>query len=143
MNAASIHEDFNRKDEIKGSSDRSFGIVFTLFFLLVAFWPTAHHHPIRWWSAGLSAAFLLAALLWPSLLHPLNRLWTGLAVLLNRIVTPIVTGVLFYVVVTPISILFRLQGKDTLRLSADTGASTYWIERDPKGPPPESMSNQF
>ena len=143
MSAANIHEDFSRKPEAKGSPDRSFGIVFTVFFALIAFWPLVHARPVRWWGAAVSGVFLAVALIRPSLLHPLNRLWTRLAVLLNRIVTPIVTGVLFYLVVTPISILFRWQGKNPLRLGADASAATYWIERTPAGPEPGTMSNQF
>jgi len=143
MSVTNIHEDFKRKGEVKGASDRSFGIVFALFFGLVAFWPLWHARPVRWWSAGLSGLFLVVTLFRSSLLHPLNRVWTHLGVALNRIVSPIVTGVLFYVVVTPISILFRWQGKDLLRLRADVGATSYWIERNPRGPAPETMSNQF
>jgi hypothetical protein len=72
MSVTNIHEDFKRKGEVKGASDRSFGIVFALFFGLVAFWPLWHARPVRWWSAGLSGLFLVVTLFRSSLLHPLN-----------------------------------------------------------------------
>ncbi len=139
----SAHEDFSRKEEIKGATDRSFGVVFTVFFVLVAVWPLIHARPVRWWALPVSGAFLLAAVIRPAWLHPLNRIWTWWAMLLNRILSPIVMALLFYLVFTPIAVLFRIQGKDPLRLRFDRGAKTYWLERDPPGPAPESMERQF
>jgi hypothetical protein len=139
----SAHEDFTRKEEIRGSSDRSFGIVFTVFFALVALWPLVHHRAVRWWALPVSGVFLLLALVSPSVLHPMNLAWTQLAVILNKIMTPVIMGLLFYLVFTPIAALFRVQGKDPLRLRYDPAAKSYWIERQPPGPAPESMAHQF
>jgi hypothetical protein len=79
----------------------------------------------------------------PVWLNPLTRYWTKLGVLMGRIVAPVVTAVLFYAVVTPTALLFRLLGKDPLRIRLEPGALSYWIERTPPGPAPETMTNQF
>jgi hypothetical protein len=139
----STHEDLSRRQEGKGSSDRAFGVVFTIFFALVGLAPLRAHHPIRWWALAVAVLVLAVALVRPGLLQPFNRLWTKLGLLLGRIMSPIVTGLLFFVVVTPTGLLLRLFGKDPLRMASDAKARTYWIERQPPGPPPESMANQF
>ena len=138
-----LHEDFARKQESRGSSDRAFGIVFAAFFALVALSPLRAHHPIRWWALPVAGLFLLVGLLKPVWLRPLNKYWTKLGLLMGRIVSPVITAVLFFGVVTPTAIVFRLFGKDPLRLSHDAEARTYWIERRPPGPAPETMTNQF
>jgi|SRR5579872_720842 len=139
----STHEDFSRHAEARGSSDRAFGVVIGVFLILVALAPLRTHHSIRWWALATAVLILAAAAVRPAWLHPLNRVWTGLGLLLGRIVTPIVTGLLFYLVVTPVAFLLHLLGKDPLRLARDAQASTYWIERKPPGPPAEGMANQF
>ena len=138
-----IHENFSREDSTKGSSDRSFGWVFTGFFALLAFVPLLRSKPWRPWAVAVSGAFLLLTLIRPRLLHPLNRLWTRLAVLISKVTNPIMTGLMFYVLFTPVAIVLRLMGKDVLRLKADPAANTFWIPRDPPGPAPETMRNQF
>jgi hypothetical protein len=137
------HEELTRKHEIRGSSNRGFGLVWCAFFVLVALAPLRRHQPMRMWAFGVSAAFLAVAILRPALLAQLNRLWTQLGILLGKIVTPVVTALLFFLVFTPMGCLFRLLGKDPLRLAADPGAGSYWIERQPPGPAPETMTNQF
>lgn len=137
------HEDLNRDQHVEGSSDRAFGLVFATVFLVVAGWPLLHGEEFRWWAAGVAAAFALAALMKPALLAEMNRLWTKLGILLGKVVSPIALGILFYGVLTPIGIVMRLAGKDPLRLKFDPGANSYWIPRDPPGPPPDSMTNQF
>ena len=137
------HEDFSREEEIEPSSDRSFGLVVAAFFLIVGFWPLVRAQPIRWWALGVAAVFALLALLWTAALAPLNRLWVKLGALLYKVVSPVVMALLFYVTVTPIALLMRLLGKDPLRLRRDPDAASYWIDRTPPGPSPESMKNQF
>ena len=139
----SLHEDLARRQEGKGSSDRAFGLVIGFFFMLVALSPLRTHHPVRWWALVLSGLFVVFALVKPVWLSPLNRYWTKLGVLMGRIVGPVVTAVLFYVVVTPTALLFRLLGKDPLRIRLEPGALSYWIERTPPGPAPQTMTNQF
>lgn len=124
-------------------SNRSFGLVFMAFFLIVALWPLFSGGGVRIWSFWVSGVFAALALLLPAPLAPLNRLWFKLGLLLGRIVSPIAIGIVFFVVVTPMGILMRLAGKDLLRLRLDRGASTYWIPRTPPGPEPGSLKNQF
>jgi hypothetical protein len=143
MSGYSLHEDLARKQESRGSSDRAFGIVFAVFFVLVALLPLRTHHPVRWWALPVAGLFLLIGLLKPLWLRPLNKFWTKLGLLMGRVVSPVIAAVLFYAVVTPTGILFRLLGKDPLRLSHDPEARSYWIERRPPGPAPETMTNQF
>ena len=139
-----FHEDYGREEEVKGSSDRGFGIVFAVVFALVALWPlTGENGAVRLWSAAVAIAFLAIAFLRPGLLAPLNRLWTRFGLLLHRIVNPIVMGFLFYLTVTPMALIMRALGKDLLRLKRDPEAKSYWIERTPPGPAPHTMSHQF
>ncbi len=141
--ASKTHEDFSRAHEFTGPSDRNFGTVFTLFFTIIGLWPLRHGQPIRMWALGLAALFLALTLIRPQVLHPLNRAWLGLGLLLGRIVNPIVIGILFYVVFTPAGIIARALGKDFLRLKRNASDKTYWISRTPPGPTPESMAKQF
>jgi hypothetical protein len=138
-----IHENFSREAPTRGSSDRSFGWVFTGFFAVLAFLPLLRGKPIRSWALAVSAAFLLLTLIRPQLLHPLNLVWTRLAILISKVTNPIMTGLMFYVLFTPVAIVLRLMGKDLLRLKAVPDAKTFWILRQPPGPAPETMRNQF
>lgn len=128
---------------VQSSSDRSFGIVFTVFFAIIGLLPLLHGHGLRLWALAVSAVFLLLALLFPACLAPLNRLWTKFGMLLHHIVSPLALGILFFLVVTPIGLVMRLFGKDPLRLRLDRSASSYWIERTPPGPTADSLKNQF
>ncbi len=137
------HEDLNRIQAIEGSSDRAFGWVFAAFFLIIGCWPLMFGGQPRWWSLLVSGGFGIVAVWKPTLLAALNRLWMKFGILLGKIVSPIALGVLFYGVVTPIGVMVRIAGKDPLRLKLDSDANSYWIARDPPGPPPDSMNNQF
>jgi hypothetical protein len=139
----SFHEDLSRKAEIRLSADRTFGLTFGGFFALIGFWPLVHHGPVRWWAVALSGGFLLAALAFPSSLHPLNRAAAWLSGILHRVFAPVIAGLFFFVAITPFALLFRLSGKDLLRLRFDKKAVSYWEPRQPPGPAPESMANQF
>jgi Saxitoxin biosynthesis operon protein SxtJ len=139
----STHEDFARTEEIRGSSDRSFGLVFTGAFLLVGVWPLMSRQPVKAWALGLAAAFLIVSLVRPAALAPLNRAWLCVGLLLQRIVSPVVLGMLFFLTVTPIGLLMRLTGKNPLHLGFDREAQSYWIDRRPPGPAPDTMPRQF
>jgi hypothetical protein len=139
----SAHEEFNREEEIKGSSNRSFGIVFTIVFLIIGLIPLINSGPIRVWSLGLGAAFLLTSFIKPEILQPLNNLWTRFGLLLSKIMNPIILGILFFLVVTPIGMLMRIFSGNPMKPKFDPTAQSYWIKRDPPGPKPESMSDQF
>lgn len=137
------HEDLNRDEHVEGSTDRVFGLVFAGMFLLVAVWPLLHGEGMHKWSVGVAVAFALVALAKPTMLAAMNRLWMKLGILLGKLVSPIALGIVFYGVLSPIGTVMRLTGKDPLRLKFDPTADSYWITRDPPGPPPGSMNNQF
>ena len=137
------HESFGRDEPVQTSSNRAFGLVFAAVFLIVGVWPWAFGGQIRLWSIAVGAAFLAAAWFWSAALAPLNRVWTRFGLLLHRIVSPIVLGVMFFLVVTPTGLLMRALGKDPLRLRFDRDARSYWIDRRPPGPAPDTLNNQF
>ena len=143
MGRIDLPESFERDEPAHGSSNRSFGLVFAALFLIVGLAPLLHDRPARIWSLALAAAFLGVALGRASLLAPLNRLWTRFGLLLHRVVNPVVMGAIFYLAITPFGVVMRLVGKDPLRRGFDPEAASYWIDRTPPGPSPQSMSNQF
>ncbi|WP_234016247.1 SxtJ family membrane protein [Magnetospirillum gryphiswaldense] len=124
-------------------SERSFGIVFAVVFALIGLWPLKAGGDMRLWALGLAALFLVVAFVAPKLLKPLNLLWFKFGLLLHKIMTPLIMGLLFFLTVTPVGMLMRATGKDPMRLKRDPDAASYWIDRDPPGPPPDSMKNQF
>ena len=137
------HEDLSRTHEVKGSSNRSFGWVFTAVFLLVTAWPLLSGGAVRWWALLVAVAFALVTVAVPKLLAVPNRLWLRLGLLLNRIISPVALAILFYVVVTPVGALMRMLGKDNLRLRRGDSEASYWITRRPPGPKPDSLNHQF
>ena len=141
--SSATHEDFGRGENVEGSSDRAFGLVFCGVFTVVGLWPLTGARPIRTWALGVAVVFLAVSLLRPALLAPLNRLWLRLGLILQRITNPIVLGLLFFGTVLPIGLLMRLTGKNPLRLGFDRDARSYWIERRPPGPAPDTMPRQF
>ncbi|SJZ89910.1 hypothetical protein SAMN02745126_02771 [Enhydrobacter aerosaccus] len=143
MATSQLHEDYSRDDHVKAGSDRGFGLVFAGFFALVSGLSWWRGHAGWHWTLPLAVAFLLVALVYPRILNPLNRLWLKFGLLLYKVVNPIVLGLLFFLTITPIGLLMRAGGKDFLRLKLDRGARSYWIDRTPPGPPPQSMRNQF
>lgn len=137
------HENYGSKEEIKRSSERSFSIVFAVVFAIVGLAPLLDERNVRFWSLGIAAVFLLAGFLCPRLLAPLNKLWFHFGLLLNKVTNPIIMGIVFFGVVTPTAMIMRLMGKDPLRRRFDPEVRSYWLERDPPGPEPNTMKNQF
>jgi len=138
----STHENFGRDEASAPGSDRTFGLVMAAALALLALINGWHRGRAWPWELALAVLFLLAALAKPSLLHPLNRLWMKLGLLLHRIVNPIVMGLLFYGTIWPTGIVMRMRGRDLLRLKREPSAESYWIARAP-GPLPETMRDQF
>ena len=126
-------------DDIKISSNRSFAIVFFVVFLIIAIYPLTHGGDIRIWSAIISFIFLVLGFLNSSILTPLNKVWFKFGILLGKIISPLIMGIIFFLVVTPIGLLMRLLGKDLINLKYNNNKS-YWIEK--KGPK-SKMKNQF
>lgn len=138
-----FHEDLGRDEKRSGSSDRNFGFVFASALAVLSVWPLRSGGQVRVQALGVAGVFLGTALLRPSWLHPLNRAWTGLGLLMGRIVNPIITAVLFFLIFTPAGIFSRFLSKDPLRLHLAPEADTYWIPRNPPGPQPDTMTKQF
>ena len=109
-------------------SNRSFGLVFFIVFLIVALWPLKSGEDLRLWSLALSIIFLILGIFNSKLLTPLNKLWMKFGMFLGLMVSPIVMGIVFFSVVTPIGFFMRIMGKDLLRLKSKK--NTYWIDRD-------------
>ena len=126
-------------DEIKISSNRSFGIVFFAFFLIVSFYPLINDENIRYWSLLISLIFLILGLFNSRILTPLNKIWFKFGILLGKIISPLVMGIIFFFVVTPIGLFMKLLKKDLLNLKFNNNRS-YWIE---KAEPRSNMKNQF
>ncbi|MDC2970138.1 SxtJ family membrane protein [Candidatus Pelagibacter sp.] len=126
-------------DEIKIGSNRSFGIVFFVVFLLIALYPLLKESDLRIWSLVISFIFLALGLSNSNFLTPLNKLWFKFGLFLGKIISPLVMGFIFFAVVTPIGILMRILGKDLLNLKYNKKKS-YWIE---KTGPKSKMKNQF
>ena len=126
-------------DDIKISSNRSFGIVFFVVFFLIALYPLINNEDIRIWSLIISLIFLILGLINSRILNPLNKLWFKFGILLGKIVSPIIMGIIFFLVVTPIGFIMRILGKDLLNLKFNRNKS-YWIE---KTGPKSKMKNQF
>ena len=138
----STHESFEREEAAGPGSDRTFGLVMAAAFAVLSLVNGWHRGRLWPWEAAIAALFLAAALLSPSLLNPLNRLWMKLGLLLHRIVNPVVMGLLFYGTIWPTGVVMRMRGRDLLRLKREPETDTYWITRPP-GPLPETMKDQF
>ena len=123
----------------KISSNRSFGILFSIVFAAIAFWPLLNLGDIRVWSVIVSSIFLLLGLINSKLLYPLNLLWVKFGELIGKIVAPLVMALIFFIILTPIGLFLRLIGKDLLNIKLNNN-KTYWIKRDKK---PGSMKRQF
>ena len=126
-------------DNIKIGSNRSFGIVFCIVFFLIALYPLTYGEEIRLWSLIISLFFLFLGLINSKILNPLNKLWFKFGIFLGKVISPIIMGIIFFFVVTPIGLIMRIFGKDVLNLKFSKN-KTYWIE---KTGPKSKMENQF
>ena len=123
----------------KISSNRSFGILFSIVFAAIAFWPLLNLGEIRVWSVIVSSIFLLLGLINSKLLYPLNLTWVKFGELIGKIVAPLVMALIFFIILTPIGLFLRLIGKDLLNIKLNQN-KTYWIKRDKE---PGPMKRQF
>ena len=125
--------------KIKIGSNRSFGIVFSIVFLIIALYQLLNDDSVKIWLIILSLIFFILGLLNSNILSPLNRIWFKFGIILGGIVSPIVMGIVFFLVVTPISFIMKILRKDLLNLKMNK-EPTYWIEKDKIK---SSMKNQF
>lgn len=142
-NTSPILEGRQLSDPVTMGSERSFGFVFATVFTIIGLWPLKMGGDIRFWPLASAAIILLMALALPSALRPFNYVWFKFGQLLHHVVTPVIMGALFYLVVSPVGMLMRATGKDPLRLKQNLAATSYWIPRIPHGPAPDTMKNQF
>ena len=126
-------------EDIKIGSNRSFGIVFFVVFFLIALYPLTYNGGIKIWFLIISLFFFILGLFNSKILTPLNKIWFRFGILLGKIISPIIMGIIFFLVVTPIGLLMRILGKDVLNLTYNKNKS-YWIE---KSGPKSKMKNQF
>jgi hypothetical protein len=130
--------------DVKLPSDRSIGVLFSVVCALLAGW--AYYKGSHWWKwlAAGSGAFLLVGLLVPIVLRPLNWVWMRLGLILGMIISPIVLGIIYFVVITPVALFFKIKGRDALSRKYDAKLASYWVHRDPPGPDgPSSFPRQF
>jgi len=138
------HESLTNAIETKVGSERNFGFVFSVFFVLLGGWNLYKDNPEWGWSwIGIAGLFSILALTFPRALKGPNKLWFHFGLLLHKIISPLILGLLFFATVTPTALIMRMLGKDLLNLRFDSNAKSYWIRRNPPGPEPKSMSNQF
>ena len=128
-----------KNQKIKIGSNRNFGIVFFIVFLIIAFWPLLNNNEINYWSLAISITFLILGLANSKILTPLNKIWFKFGILLGNVIAPIVMGIIFFLIVTPTSIIMKILGKDLLNLKKNNNNS-YWIEKSNQN---SKMKNQY
>ena len=129
-----------KKVSVKIPSNRSFGLLFFIVFLVISLWPLKFQEDLRLWAFILSSIFLVLGVLNSKFLTPLNKLWLKFGFFLGSIVSPVLMGVVFFLVITPIGLFMRFLGKDLLRISKSEFVSTYWISREKQN---STMKKQF
>jgi len=132
--------DLQHNIEIKRGSDRGFGMVFAAVFFILALWPYLNGGTVRPVFLAIGGAFLAVAVAIPAILHVPNKLWFKFGLLLGAVMAPVAMAIIYLVVFVPFSLMFRLTGKDPLRIHLDRDARSYWIAREQE---PQSMTRQF
>jgi hypothetical protein len=145
---ANLHEHMEFSDPAPQSSDRAFGLLFAAVFVLGGIWlvrtaESAWVIDAGWSLICFAAVFFFTAFVRPNLLHSMNKAWMLVGNCLNRVVSPLVMGVVWLVVVTPTGLIRRIAGKDSMARTFDAETDSYWIRRDPPGPAPSTLKDQF
>ena len=128
-----------QNNKVQMGSNKSFGFIFFIFFLLISLWPITNGKEINYLILSISFIFLLLTLFNSKYLTPLNKLWFKIGLILGRFISPIVIGIIFFLVVTPIAIIMKILGKDILGIKKNN-KKTYWVN---KTGPKSKMKNQF
>jgi hypothetical protein len=139
----SVTEGQRTEEDLRPGSDRNFGLVMAAAAAILGCLPLLRLAAPHWWLVGVALAFAAFALAVPRALHPLNWIWFRLGLMLHRVMSPLIIGAVFFLCVTPIGLIMRLAGKDVLSLRRRADLPSYWIVRDPPGPEPKTMTNQF
>ncbi len=138
-----MSSDLQQHSQVEVGSNRSFGLVFFAVFLVIGLFPLLGDGPVRLWSLIIAGIFLFFSFVFSEVLQPLNRLWFKFGMLLAKIVNPIVMFIIYALTIVPFGLGARLMGKDLLGRKLHPEQDSYWIEREPPGPKPESLKNQF
>ena len=138
-----LHENLIRSEQIVGPSNRRFGLTIGAACSIIGGIRALFAHGYWEWWLGAGLVVALFGVFWPAALAPFNRLWLKIGLVLYKVVNPIVMTVLFVSTIVPVGLLSRVRGKDPLRLRPQPDQASYWIERKPPGPAPETMNNQF
>ncbi|PPR45052.1 MAG: hypothetical protein CFH18_00887 [Alphaproteobacteria bacterium MarineAlpha5_Bin8] len=126
--------------KIKSSSERNFGIVFGIFFLIICFYPILQNKPINYWALFISIIFFVLSFFLPKILSIPNKLWFKFGLLLGHIISPLIMGLVFFVTIVPTSIIIKLVGKKLMLQKINKNIHTYWVEKKEIN---TSMKNQF
>jgi saxitoxin biosynthesis operon SxtJ-like protein len=137
------HEPLSSHREVKPGSNRSFGVTFAFVSLIIAVWPLWSGGHVRIWAIVAALGFAVVAFVAPDWFAPFNRAWFWLGQALHHVVNPVVMALIYFGSVVPTGLVLKMLGKDPLRLRRDRAAVSYWVPRDPPGPPPGSMPKQF
>ena len=143
MPEPAIHENLMREEDVVGSSDRTFGVTLAVIGVAVGTLKLWRGHSSGWLWLAAATVPLVLAFSWTAALAPLNRLWLRFSLVLYKVVNPIVMALLFFVTVVPTGLVLRARGKDLLRLKRDPKVTSYWIDREPPGPTPDTMKRQY
>ena len=127
------------QEKIKLPSNRNFGVVFSIVFLIIAIWPILNQNEIRIWSIIISLIFLILGLINSKFLSSLNKAWFKFGLILGSVIAPIVMGIIYFLVVTPTGLIMKALGKDLLGLKRNKN-NTYWLEKDNSN---NNLKNQF
>ena len=123
----------------KKNSNRTFGILFFLVFLIMGIWPILNNENIRWWAIVISLILLLLGIINSKILTPFNKIWIKIGEILGKLIAPVVMAIIYFIVITPMAIFLKLLRKDLLKIKFSP-VTTYWIKRDKKF---GSMKRQF
>lgn len=140
---SNFHESLKREEEVVGSSNRNFGLLFAAIAAGVAgvHWYLDHGHALEW--SAVAAVLLVISLFFSGLLTPFNRAWTKLGLLMFHVINPVVMFIMYITTIVPIGLIMRALRKDLLKLHYAPKAETYWVRRDPAGPARDTMPLQF
>ena len=111
------------------SSNRSFGLLFFIVFFIIGLWPLKNDLELNYIFIGISIIFLILGLMNSKILTPFNKIWVKFGELLGRIIAPIVMAIIYFLILTPISLILRIFGKDLLNLKFSKEKS-YWTKRE-------------
>ncbi len=139
----SVTEGQRTEEDLRPGSDRNFGLVMAAATAILGALPLLRLAAPHWLLIAVAVAFAALALIVPRALYPLNYAWFRLGLLMHRVISPLIIGAVFFLCVTPIGVIMRLFGKDVLSLRRRADLPSYWIVRDPPGPEPGTMTNQF